>query len=123
MVSSGDKDSMDNYKLSCELVGHSLDVRSVAEGDAYLISGSRDKTVKVWSQEGLSYREEVTLKDHSNYVSAVYFLPAEDWICSGSNDATVQIYRAGELKPFVKLSGHSSTGNWDHFGLHWTILS
>lgn len=101
---------MDSYKLSCELIGHSLDVRSVTEGNGYLISGSRDKTVKVWSQEGLGYREEVTLKDHSNYVSCVYYLGSEDWICSGSNDSTVQIYRAGELKPFVKLSGHSSTG-------------
>ena len=31
MVNTTDNESMDAYKLRCELVGHSLDVRSVAE--------------------------------------------------------------------------------------------
>lgn len=136
MVNASEKDSLDAYKLSCELSGHSLDVRAVAEGNDYLISGSRDKTVKIWSKEGLRYREDVTLKDHSNYISAVYFLATEDWICSASNDATVQLYRAGELKPFAKLTGHSSTvscltaaleprglitGSWDTTARLWTV--
>lgn len=101
-----------------------------------MISGSRDKTVKLWAQEGFHFREDVTLKDHSNYVSFVYYLPSEDWICSASNDATVQIYRAGELKPFAKLEGHSSTvscvvgglearslitGSWDKTARIWRI--
>lgn len=129
------------YKLRCELVGHSLDVRSVTSDNNnnntnFLISGSRDKTVKIWTQEGLHYRESVTLKDHSNYVSAVCYLPTEDWICSASNDATVQLYRAGELKPFAKLEGHSSTvscvssglegrslitGSWDKTARIWWV--
>lgn len=44
--------SLDEYKLSCELLGHSLDVRGVAEGDNFVLSGSRDKTVKIWHPEG-----------------------------------------------------------------------
>lgn len=106
------------------------------EGNGYLISGSRDKTVKLWSQEGAHYREGVTLKDHSNYISAVFYLATEDWICSASNDATVQIYRAGELKPFAKLEGHASTvsciaagldarslitGSWDKTARIWRV--
>lgn len=45
--------SLNDYKLSCELAGHSLDVRSVTEGpEATIISGSRDKTAKIWKAEG-----------------------------------------------------------------------
>lgn len=129
-------DSFGDFKLRCELVGHSLDVRAVCGGPGYLISGSRDKTVRIWQQEGFAYREGVVLKDHSNYVSAVCYLEAEDWICSASNDSTVQIYRAGELKPFLKLEGHSSTvsclaaglgprtiitGSWDKTARIWEV--
>lgn len=49
--------TLDNYKLSCELLGHSMDVRSVAPGATgpegqVILSGSRDKTVKVWKHIG-----------------------------------------------------------------------
>lgn len=44
--------SLDEYKLSVELFGHSLDVRSVAAAENYIVSGSRDKTTKVWEHNG-----------------------------------------------------------------------
>jgi len=50
--------TLDDYKLSCELIGHSLDVRCVAVGSKTesggqpIFSGSRDKTVKVWKSNG-----------------------------------------------------------------------
>lgn len=45
--------SLDEYKLSCELFGHSLDVRAVTEGRiGTIVSGSRDMTAKVWTAEG-----------------------------------------------------------------------
>lgn len=45
--------SLNDYKLSCELAGHSLDVRAVTEGpDGAIVSGSRDKTAKIWKPEG-----------------------------------------------------------------------
>lgn len=44
--------SLDDYKLSAELLGHSLDVRAVAVADKYIVSGSRDKTAKVWEYDG-----------------------------------------------------------------------
>lgn len=43
--------SIDEYKLSCELFGHSSDVRAVTEGKDCIISGSRDKTTKFWVLE------------------------------------------------------------------------
>lgn len=46
------KMSLSEYKLSCELRGHSLDVRTVAEGSDFILSGSRDMKVKVWAKDG-----------------------------------------------------------------------
>lgn len=45
--------SMDDYKLSCELIGHSMDVRGVGEVPAGIVSVSRDKTAKIWKTDGL----------------------------------------------------------------------
>lgn len=50
--------TLDNFKLSCELLGHSLDVRAVAAGGAtpdggqLILSGSRDKSTKLWKPVG-----------------------------------------------------------------------
>lgn len=44
--------SLDDYKLSAELLGHSLDVRAVASCDDFIVSGSRDKTAKIWERKG-----------------------------------------------------------------------
>lgn len=44
--------SLDEYKLCAELLGHSLDVRAVAAADTYILSGSRDKTAKIWEYNG-----------------------------------------------------------------------
>lgn len=44
--------SLNEYKLSVELMGHSKDVRSVAVAKNWIISGSRDKTCKIWQHDG-----------------------------------------------------------------------
>lgn len=44
-----------SYKLRCSMPGHSKDVRCVAFGDIMeecIVSGSRDKTAKLWLPEG-----------------------------------------------------------------------
>lgn len=41
---------IEDFKLSTELLGHSLDVRSVAAANNCIISGSRDKNVKLWER-------------------------------------------------------------------------
>lgn len=44
--------SLDEYKLSVELIGHSSDVRALATNGDYIVSGSRDKTAKIWQHNG-----------------------------------------------------------------------
>lgn len=41
---------IEDFKLSTELFGHSLDVRSVDAFKNYVISGSRDKTARIWEK-------------------------------------------------------------------------
>ena len=55
-------DNMQNkaYKLRCSLPGHAKDVRSVTVGnfaDLCIVSGSRDKTAKLWNPEGYLTRQ------------------------------------------------------------------
>lgn len=128
--------SLNDYKLSCELLGHSMDVRAVTEGRECIISGSRDKTIKIWKHQGGQYVEARTLSNHSNYVTSVYYLEEEGWICSGSNDATVCVYGEDDLVPFAVLKGHEAnvcaitkglgpktlfTGSWDKTGRVWAL--
>ncbi|XP_002074268.2 phospholipase A-2-activating protein [Drosophila willistoni] len=135
--------SLDNYKLSCELLGHSMDVRAVAAGAVtplggqVILSGSRDKSTKLWKPSGNEYIESVTLQDHKNFISFIYYLAKEQWICTASNDATICIYKEDEsLIPLLTLKGHESTvctvagalkprslisGSWDKTARVWTI--
>lgn len=41
---------IEDFKLSTELTGHSLDVRSVTYANNCIISGSRDKTVRIFEK-------------------------------------------------------------------------
>lgn len=130
---------MDDYKLSCELTGHKLDVRSVTEGKGFIVSGSRDKTAKVWTIIDGRYTDTETLNHHSNFVGAVLVIEENDWICTASNDATICVYKyPSAMEPFIVLKGHTSTvcalakgntpnvlmsGSWDKSAKIWTDIS
>lgn len=42
---------LEDFKLSTEITGHSLDVRSVAYSSNCIVSGSRDKTARFWERQ------------------------------------------------------------------------
>lgn len=42
---------MEEYKLSVEISAHSLDVRSVAYANNCIVSGSRDKTARIFEKQ------------------------------------------------------------------------
>lgn len=129
---------IEDFVLASELAGHKLDVRAVAEGKGFIVSGSRDKTAKVWSQlDGHRYVESETLAHHTNYVGAVVVIEENGWICTASNDATICVFRYpnGPMEPLAVLKGHTSTvcslakgasanvllsGSWDKSAKIWT---
>ena len=73
------------YQLSCEILGHSADVRAVqtlcsdlSSTSEHILTASRDGTACVWVPEDGSDREYVlrkVFKQHTGYVSALCAVP------------------------------------------------
>jgi WD40 repeat protein len=87
------------------IYGHSSYVFSIAinpDGKTF-ISGSADKTIKIWNIENSELIH--TLTGHSNYVSTVAFSPDGKIIGSGSYDKTFKLWDALKGKTFIEHSG------------------
>ena len=77
---------LSDYQLSCEILGHSADVRAVqslhlgpSSTTEHILTASRDGTACVWAPEKGSEREYIlrnVFKQHAGYVSALCVIPA-----------------------------------------------
>lgn len=125
-----------SYKLRCTLPGHSKDVRCVTVGNLLngecIISGSRDKTAKLWTPEGLGYVCTQTFSGSEGYVSTVAITPNNGKIITGCQDGKIRIYNPECINPSETLSGHTDTvcalataqeyfvsGSWDKTAKIW----
>jgi WD40 repeat protein len=70
-----------------------------------LASGSRDKTVKLWSVE--LQKEVTTLQGHSYAVNSVAFSPDGKYLASGSYDKTVKLWSVELQVKVATLQGYS----------------
>jgi WD40 repeat protein len=109
------------------LTGHKDWVHEVffSPDGKFLISGSKDGTVKVWQvSDGSLVR---TLSGHSKPVVTVALSPDGRFIASGSEDSTVRVWRMADGKLVKVLQGHmkgkavnvvrfSPDGKWLAFG-------
>ncbi|RUS16200.1 phospholipase A-2-activating protein [Endogone sp. FLAS-F59071] len=74
------------------LVGHKENVCTLAVSPSgYIVSGSWDKTIKVWKQ----WQEAYTLEGHSHAVWSVLALE-DDLILSASADKTIRLWKDGK---------------------------
>lgn len=97
------------YSLNDCLFGHNYEVTSLAtNGIRYLISGSKDCTVKVWIVESdkptTLYR---TLIGHSSIIQDVAITQDEKYVISGSWDGNVCIWDI-ESGQCIKTIKHQS---------------
>ena len=72
-----------------KLTGHKGDVNSVAFDAQHIVSGSRDKTIKVWDRETGALVH--TLTGHGDWVTSVAL--DGQHIVSGSEDKTIKVWR------------------------------
>ena len=99
------------YQLSAVLAGHEEDVRAVGSIDDAVITGSRDKTARLWRPSGSAeggYVCASTLEGHTHYVMTVA-ATAEGAIASGSNDKHVIVWDLEGGRPSHVLEGHTDT--------------
>ncbi|EPR79401.1 WD repeat protein [Spraguea lophii 42_110] len=73
--------------------GHTAGVWCFDVYDKYLVSGSIDKTVRIWNLE--SGNLEVILTGHLSTVRSIKVY--KNYVASGSRDATIKIWKNGEL--------------------------
>jgi len=81
----------------------SVDVESV--GSQYLLSASRDKTVKVW--DVITGFCDQTMSDHGDWVRCLAVRPnTGDLFCSAGNDTVIMLYDGATRKKICALRGH-----------------
>ncbi|KAK9860359.1 hypothetical protein WJX84_005876, partial [Apatococcus fuscideae] len=63
------------FQLRAELPGHEEDVRCVAWSPIGILTGSRDKTIRIWKEHGGGRIScENVLVGHTDYVTALTFI-------------------------------------------------
>jgi len=90
------------------LVGHTDSVNSIAvsANNRYVVSGSADKTLKIW--ELASGQLTQTLEGHSDWVSAVAVSADNRYVVSGSADKTLKIWELASGQLTQTFDGHGN---------------
>lgn len=120
-----------------------MDVRCLSVATSpkeIIISGSRDRTAKVWStlDSTQGFVEISCLRGHTNFVSCICMLPPDDdhptgLILTGSNDKSICAFTLENPDPVYRLVGHNNTvcalvagkfgtvvsGSWDYTAKVW----
>ncbi|EOY10125.1 Transducin family protein / WD-40 repeat family protein [Theobroma cacao] len=103
-------------------IGHMGAVGAVAFSKKcrdFFVSGSSDRTIKVWSLNGLSddIEQPINLKAkavvaaHDKDINSLAVAPNDSLVCSGSQDRTACVWRLPDLVSVVKFIGHKR-GIW-----------
>jgi WD40 repeat protein len=118
------------------LEGHDSVVTSVnfSPDGKTLVSGSGDKTIKLWNVE--TGQEIRTLKGHDSVVSSVNFSPDGKTLVSGSWDNTIKLWNVETGKEIRTFKGHDElvtsvnfspdgktlvSGSWDKTIKLWNV--
>lgn len=107
--------------------GHTHNISSVhfaPKKGKQFVSSSQDNTLKVWNCEQFMqptfeaevpvevHQADMTIMAHQKCVNVAKFSPNDKLIASGSQDKTVKIWQAKDLKQIMELKGHLK-GIWD----------
>lgn len=81
-----------------------IDMKKVVRPGPFLISGSRDKTIKMWdvSSEMCLF----TLVGHDNWVRSILFHPSGKYVLSGGDDRTLRVWDIANKRNCKTLDAH-----------------
>ncbi len=88
-------------------MGHTDWVLCVTVTGRYIISGSRDNTVRIW--EFATGRALSILEEHKNYVYSVAVNSNGKYLFSGSMDKTIKVWDLKDFSVSQTLYGHINT--------------
>jgi glucose repression regulatory protein TUP1 len=116
--------------------GHKDSVYSVAfsPDGRHLVSGSLDKTIKMWelNNGGFYNRAGVqpksgkcikTFEGHKDFVLSVALTPDGQWVMSGSKDRGVQFWDPATGQAQLMLQGHKNSGKFNCIVKRYTMLT
>ncbi len=89
------------------LTGHTDSVNAIAisHDDQYVVSGSNDKTIKVWD---IATGQEIrTLSGHTDSVNAIAISHDDQYVVSVSSDKTIKVWLLATGEEIRTLSGYS----------------
>ncbi|MFM6908483.1 MAG: WD40 repeat domain-containing protein, partial [Dolichospermum sp.] len=95
-------------RLKYTFKGHSsyVNVIALTPDGKTVISGSNDKTIKIWDLG--TGTEKFTVKGYSKYVNAIAVTPDGKTLISGSSDKTIKIWDLVTRKEIATFTGESS---------------
>ena len=96
-----------NLKKRSQFNGHTDWVLSTcfSSDDRYVVSGSRDMSVRVWDLE--KQEEFLKFEGHTGWVSSVCFSSDDRYVVSGSFDMSVRVWDLEKQEEFLKFEGHT----------------
>lgn len=84
-----------------------INIISIAPNDSLVVSGSQDKTVKLWNATDLSLR--ATLKGHKRGVWDCQFSPIDRVLATSSGDKTIKLWSLSDYSCVRTFQGHLSS--------------
>ena len=95
-------------QLKADLQNAPAESRAKAPG-AYIATGSRDKTIRIWDTSTSQCLKILT--GHDNWITALVFHPSGKYLLSASDDKTVKVWdlAQGRCTKTIEAHGHFVT--------------